>query len=199
MEAEALVMLGRLEEVEGALTAFETAVRGLSRRFGDVAVARVRCSLLSARGAHSAACTALERGLALAEDSEMPFEQARLRLAYGQTLRRQGARGRALRELQLARSLFVSVGARPFLEECDRELSACGARAARPDVGGRSALTPQEQVVAGLVAAGLSNPEVATRLVVTVNTVEYHLRNIYPKLGVSSRLQLAARFSADLH
>ena len=188
-------MLGRLEEAACALSTYETAVRGLSRRFGDVALARVRGKLFSAQGQRAAACAELEHGLTLTEDLPMPIERARLRLEYGQALRRQGARGRAVQELRQARALFAGAGARPFLAECDRELAACGARFVRRKAG-PSTLTPQEQVVAELVAAGLSNAEVARRLVVTVNTVEYHLRNIYPKLGVASRAQLAARFSA---
>jgi DNA-binding NarL/FixJ family response regulator len=57
-------------------------------------------------------------------------------------------------------------------------------------------LTPAERRVASLAAEGLANKEIAQTLVVTVNTVEYHLRNVYAKLGVRSRAQLASRLVA---
>ena len=63
---------------------------------------------------------------------------------------------------------------------------------------GDAALTPQESTVARLVLKGLTNREVADELVVSVNTVEYHLKNIYPKLGVSSRPQLTAKLTSPM-
>ena len=68
-----------------------------------------------------------------------------------------------------------------------------GAR--RPASAG--ALTPTEQRVVGLAVDGLSNKEIARTLVVTVNTVEFHLRNAYTKLGIRSRAQLAARLATE--
>ena len=72
---------------------------------------------------------------------------------------------------------------------------ACGAQPVRRGDLDRGRLTPQELSVARLVASGLSNREVASELVLSVRTVESHLTRIYSKLGVSSRAQLAARFT----
>jgi DNA-binding CsgD family transcriptional regulator len=73
------------------------------------------------------------------------------------------------------------------------ELARAGA--GRPTHGG--VLTPTERRVAELAVAGLSNKEIARTLVVTVNTVEFHLRNTYAKLGVRSRVQLVERLSEE--
>ena len=73
-----------------------------------------------------------------------------------------------------------------------------GGGGAQADRRGRdSALTPQESTVARLVLKGMTNREVAAELVVSVNTIEYHLKNIYPKLGVSSRTQLMAKLTSQ--
>jgi DNA-binding NarL/FixJ family response regulator len=69
------------------------------------------------------------------------------------------------------------------------EHRAAGARLSRGASG--SALTAQEQRVAKLVGDGLTNKEIAGRLVISTKTVEGHLRNIFEKLGVTSRTQVA--------
>lgn len=84
------------------------------------------------------------------------------------------------------------MGAVPFLDRCERELSACGLAPGRRDQSHRARLSPQELAVATLVASGMSNPQVAAELIVSVKTIEFHLGNVYAKLGVSSRNQLAA-------
>ena len=86
--------------------------------------------------------------------------------------------------------------ARPFLERCDRELAACGLSPVKRKSGSqRGTLTPQELSVASLVTSGLTNRQVASELVVSTKTVEYVLANVYTKLGVSSRTQLAAHMA----
>jgi DNA-binding NarL/FixJ family response regulator len=123
----------------------------------------------------------------------MPFEQALLELAYGQFLRRSGRRREAAARLRSARDCFISLGARPWLERCDRELMACGLAPAKRRGRDRERLTPQELCVARLAASGLSNREVATELMVSVKTVEFHLSHAYHKLAVGSRKELASR------
>ena len=71
-----------------------------------------------------------------------------------------------------------------------RELRAAGARPRRRVLTGAAALTPSERRIAELAAAGHMNREIAARLVVTLATVEYHLRNAYRKLGIASRKKL---------
>lgn len=84
------------------------------------------------------------------------------------------------------------LGARPLLARCDAELSACGVRA---EAGGTEdlGLTPREAAVAALVAAGRSNREAGAELYLSTKAIEYHLGNIFAKLGIRSRHELAAR------
>ena len=117
-------------------------------------------------------------------------------VAYGRFLRRRGERRAALGRLHAARERLSALGATPYVERCDAELFACGAEP-EPDRPTRPSLTPQEQIVAGLVCEGLTNQQVAHRLVLSVKTVGYHLNNVYTKLDVHSRTQLAARLGAS--
>jgi DNA-binding CsgD family transcriptional regulator len=123
----------------------------------------------------------------------LPLPKARLALAYGSLLRRTGARRAAVEQLRTAHAALTALGAAPFLATCDAELSACGLQAPTADPSGRLTLTPTEQTVAHLVAQGLTNREAATRLYVSPKTVDYHLGNIYAKLGITSRRDLAGR------
>ena len=84
--------------------------------------------------------------------------------------------------------------ARPFLERCERELIACGLAPSKRRDFDPSRLTAQELAVARLVAGGMSNRQVAAELFISIKTVQFHLTNIYAKLGVGSRMELAAQF-----
>ena len=117
------------------------------------------------------------------------FEEARTRLLYGEALRRSKRRKEAREQLSAAASGFGAVGATGWQRRARDELRAAGARVPRPASG--SVLTAQEERVASMVVEGLSNNEIASRLVVSTKTVEGHLRNIFAKLGVTSRTQLA--------
>jgi DNA-binding NarL/FixJ family response regulator len=126
----------------------------------------------------------------------MPFDAALAWLAYGTHLRRRGSRRAAAQELQRALETFVALGAAPYVERTETELAACGLRPRRrgPTL---PTLTPRELAVAHLVADGLTNREIAARLVVSTKTVEYHLGNAFTKLGVRSRAQLVARLAVS--
>jgi len=123
------------------------------------------------------------RGLGLA------FEEARTLLALGRAQRRARKWGAARDSLERAASAFDSIGSPGWAVDARSELARVGAR--KPTSPGL--LTTTELRVAGLAVDGLSNKEIARTLVVTVNTVEFHLRNTYAKLGIRSRVQLAAR------
>jgi DNA-binding CsgD family transcriptional regulator len=117
------------------------------------------------------------------------FEEARTRLLYGESLRRAKRRAEAREQLSAATSSFGAVGAKLWERRAREELRAAGARLPRTASG--AALTAQEQRIASLVAEGLSNKEIAGRLVLSTKTVEGHLRNVFEKLGVTSRTQVA--------
>ena len=126
----------------------------------------------------------------------MPYERALIELEHGRFLRRAGERRAASALLLAAHARFLDVGASPALARCEQELAACGLTPSARKTRDYSALTPQELAVARLVVSGMTNREIATELMVSTKTVEYHLSNVYAKLGVRSRSELRARARA---
>jgi len=120
-----------------------------------------------------------------------PFERARTELAYGELLRRARRRVDARAHLEAALDTFEDLGAAPWAERARLELRASGQAARRRDPSTLLQLTPQELQVARFVATGLPTREVAAQLFLSPRTVEFHLRNVFAKLGISSRSQLA--------
>ncbi|SEG97347.1 ATP-, maltotriose-and DNA-dependent transcriptional regulator MalT [Nonomuraea solani] len=190
---DALVALGDLERAETQLAGLERLAGRRGRRSAQAAAARCRGGLHAARHEHEPADSAFVAGLAHAGAAGLPFDEARLRLAYGRFLRRLGRRRQAQSQLELGLGLFGRLGAAPYVDRCERELSACGLP--RPEAGASPLLrlTPQEQAVARLVATGMTNRQVARELVLSVKTIEYHLGNAFAKLGVSSRVALTTK------
>ncbi|GAB3435959.1 LuxR family transcriptional regulator [Phycicoccus ginsengisoli] len=156
-----------------------------------------------------AATALLEHGRALTaddDDAEQHFQaalaaharsprtpnRARTELAYGQWLRRCRRRVDARTHLRAALTVFEDIGAAPLADVAAQELRASGETARRRDVSTATDLTGQERQVAALVRQGLSNKDVAARLFVSPRTVDFHLRNVFTKLGVSSRAELTA-------
>nr|WP_262403313.1 LuxR family transcriptional regulator [Actinomadura sp. CNU-125] len=130
-----------------------------------------------------------EEALGLPGAEQWPFEVGRVRLAYGEALRRQGLNHESRTQLTAARKRFEELGARPWEARAAAELRATGmTRTARGKAG--EALTPQELEVAGLAASGLSNPQIASRLFLSPRTVSSHLYRAFPKLGITSRTEL---------
>jgi DNA-binding CsgD family transcriptional regulator len=111
--------------------------------------------------------------------------------SFGQTLRRAGKRREADGVIAAAREAYLSLGAETYVSRCDRELKAGGVHAV---LTGRTAhsLTPQEEAVADLIAAGMTNREAAAELFLSIKTVQFHLTRVYAKLGIRSRSELAA-------
>jgi DNA-binding CsgD family transcriptional regulator len=190
--AHALVTEGRLDEADDFLRPHEQRARGEGHRSATARLGSARARLLAASGDTAGSGAAFDEALRLLDGLPLRYDRARITFAYGQTLRRAGRRRDAATVLRAARDLWEALGAQALVDECDRELKAGGAR---PVGGARApeALTPQEETVAELVAAGLANREVAARLYVSPKTVQYHLTRIYAKLGVRSRTELAAR------
>ncbi|SDM60438.1 helix-turn-helix transcriptional regulator [Allokutzneria albata] len=123
---------------------------------------------------------------ALTTDSE--YDRARTALLLGERLRRDRKVSEARPHLRTAAEIFGRLGARPWEQRALGELRAAGEARQRTEA---AELTPQELRIAQLVAEGVSNKDVAARLFLSPRTVEYHLYKIYPKLGVSSRTELA--------
>jgi DNA-binding CsgD family transcriptional regulator len=123
-------------------------------------------------------------------------ELARSHLLYGEWLRRQGRRMDAREQLRTARQMLQEMGMAAFAERARRELKATGETTrkrtgpAARTAGAGATLTAQETQVARLARDGLSNPEIGARLFISPRTAQYHLSNVFAKLGVTSRGQL---------
>jgi DNA-binding CsgD family transcriptional regulator len=117
-------------------------------------------------------------------------EFARAQLLYGEWLRRRGRRVDARKPLREAYETLTMIGVGGFAERARHELLATGENVRKRRVGTTSDLTAQEQQIARLARDGLSNPEIGTQLFISPRTVEWHLRKVFVKLGISSRRQL---------
>jgi DNA-binding CsgD family transcriptional regulator len=189
--------------------AVEAAVRCGDERLADLAVERLTMRALGDSNELVLGllnrCQALTAG---AEDSEDYFteaithlercravsELARAHLLYGEWLRRQRRRSEARQHLRTAYESFEAIGARKFAERAGVELAATGEKARKRTVEGADQLTEREAQIVRLVATGASNKEVAAQLFISANTVEYHLRHVFQKRGITSRTMLAAAF-----
>jgi len=123
-------------------------------------------------------------------ESRLGVECARAQLLYGEWLRRESRRVDAREQLRAAHEAFTAMGAGPFAERAARELRATGETVRKRTVETRDELTPQEAQIARMVADGFTNPEVAAQLFLSPRTVEWHLRKVFGKLGISSRREL---------
>ena len=121
----------------------------------------------------------------------MPFEHALLGLDDGRRLRAVGNQAAAIVQLEKAHRIFSDLGADPYVQACATELAAFQVTVAPDSPATLLGLSRAELAVARLVATGLTNKEVASELYVSVKTVEYHLRNSYLKLDITSRRALA--------
>ncbi|PZG20460.1 helix-turn-helix transcriptional regulator [Micromonospora craterilacus] len=148
----------------------------------------------------SAAEASFRAALDVAGAGSHPFEYARTRLLYGEWLRRARRRADARSQLAAAAETFDRLGAEPLRVRALREQALTDRRAASvagpPTAAG---LTAQELRVAQLAADRLTNREIAAQLLISPRTVGHHLANVYPKLGITSRAELARiDFDGDL-
>jgi len=127
----------------------------------------------------------------LLSQTPLRIASARAQLLYGEWLRRCGRKADALVQLTAAHDALANMGLKSFAERARREVSVTTRRRVRKQLDDPSAeLTGQEQQVAHLVQAGLTNREIGVRLYLSPRTVEWHLRNVFGKIGISSRHQL---------
>jgi DNA-binding CsgD family transcriptional regulator len=122
--------------------------------------------------------------------SRIRMELARAHLLYGEWLRRENRRVDARDQLGTAHEMLSHFGAEAFAERARRELSATGATVPKRAISAPTTLTPQEAHIARLAGDGLTNPEIGAQLFLSPHTVDWHLRKIFTKLGITSRRQL---------
>jgi DNA-binding CsgD family transcriptional regulator len=185
--AETYLRLGRLDDATAAAVRHEESARTKGQPWALARAARTR-GLLAEDGELEGE---FDEALELHEQTPDVFESARTRLAYGARLRRAGQRVRARAELREAVETFDSLGAMPWSNLARTELEATGETARKRDVSMRDQLTPQELQIALLLAGGRTTREAAASMFLSPKTIEYHLRNVYRKLGVRSRTELS--------
>jgi DNA-binding CsgD family transcriptional regulator len=182
---EAFVQLGRLDEAEPFVDSLERNGRRLDRAWMLAVGARCRAMLLAARGDLKEATVAAEAAMVEHDRLPMPFERVRTQLLLGQLQRRRRMKSVASDTLRSVLQEFEALGMPLWAQRTRTEL-------ARVKVGPQSggALSAAEQRVAELAASGMTNREVATKMLISPKTVESNLARVYRKLGIRSRAEL---------
>jgi DNA-binding CsgD family transcriptional regulator len=190
---EAAMHAGDAELARDALERLAETTRSADTDFALGIEARSRALLSDGAAAGDLYREAIERF----SRTRLRPELARAHLLYGEWLRRKGRRVDAREQLRTAHHLFDAIGMEGFAERARRELLATGENARKRSPGTREELTPQEEQIARLASDGLSNPEIGAQLFVSARTVEWHLRNVFAKLGITSRKQLQTKLPRD--
>jgi DNA-binding CsgD family transcriptional regulator len=183
---EAAVRANETPTAQAALVEFERFARETAPPWTLALVARCR-GLLSAGGA---AERHFNEALRLHGEGARPFDRARTELIFGEFLRRDGRRKEARLHLRAALDAFERLDAAGWAERARVELRASGETARERDPSTADRLTPQEQQIVRFVAEGSTNKQVAAQLFLSPRTVDHHLRNVFLKLGISSRAEL---------
>ncbi len=181
---EAAVRLGRPEEATAPLALFETWSRNIAQPWATALVHR--CLALLDGDEHH-----FRQALNLYEQGDRPFDEARTRLLYGEWLRRDKRKADARIHLGIALQAFERLGAAPWADRAQAELTATGTAGRPAGHGPAGNLTPQELQIVRLAAQGATNKDIAAQLILSPRTVGHHLYKAYPKLGVTSRAELA--------
>jgi DNA-binding CsgD family transcriptional regulator/tetratricopeptide (TPR) repeat protein len=191
--------------VEAAVRAGDrgAAGSGLARLSERAEASRTPCALGVLARARALLATddeaedLFQESVAQLAGTEVATELARTRLTYGEWLRRSNRRLDAREQLRSAYDSFAAMGAGAFARRARTELVATGGRAPLPTGRTTHGLTPQEAQVAALAASGATNAEIATRMFITVSTVEYHMNKVLRKLDVASRRQLTGALAGS--
>jgi len=186
---EAYARAGRRTHAQRELAAFDQLAAETQRVWAFATAARCRGLLADEDDFEEA----FRDALAWHDRAEMPFERARTELCLGERLRRARRRSEARDPLHHALETFKRLEAAPWAARADAELRATGVTTTHDPRKGAVArrLTPQELQVALCVADGASNREAAAALFVSSKTIEFHLANVYRKLELRSRSELA--------
>jgi DNA-binding CsgD family transcriptional regulator len=203
-EAKTLGAWGLVELIEAAVRAGEPATAAdafarlsvLTRAGGTEwalgVAARSEAQLLDGQQAEDRYQEAVER----LRRTGVRTELARARLLYGEWLRRAGRRVEARHQLRTAHYSLTRMGMAAFAERARRELAATGETVRKRTDDTRHDLTAQELHIARLAVEGFTNPEIGSELFISPRTVEWHLRKVFAKLGISARGQLRTALGA---
>ncbi|HEY0817092.1 MAG TPA: LuxR family transcriptional regulator [Pseudonocardia sp.] len=189
---EAAVRTGRHDEAVAHVRAAQDA--GVAAVSARTALVVAGAAALAEQGEQ--ARSRYEEALAVPGAQAWPFDVARVRLAYGEHLRRSRATLAARLELTTSLATFRRLGAEPWIARAESELRAAGHRTPRVRGGVPRALSHQERTVAGLAATGATNRQIGERLGLSHRTVGSHLTRVFQKLGVTSRAALGEALRA---
>jgi len=186
---EALIELGNTDTAAGEI---ERLARHVDETHMNIhgQLAGLRARLAAATGHPDEAARLFEVAVDTIRPDDGLIDRGLLRHRYGRLLHARGNRRDAVDQLRGAHELFATVGAEPYRQAVADDLALCGIRT--PTTKSRSPLdfTEREQDVVALVRKGMTNKEIAAEMYVSEKAVEYHLRNVYGKLGISSRREL---------
>jgi DNA-binding CsgD family transcriptional regulator len=189
---EAAAQLNRSDRVADPLSRFTRW--GEATKAPDLLALSARCRALVGAGdtEHE-----FHQALALHARADWPMEQARTHLLFGEYLRRERRRADARPHLRAALETFERLGTPVWADRARNELRATGETTGSPASSALALLTPQELRIAAAVGEGATNREIATQLFLSPRTVDYHLRKVFRKLGISSRTDLIRLALAD--
>ncbi|MFE0703987.1 ATP-binding protein [Streptomyces sp. NPDC058872] len=180
---EAAVRCGETETAATALAVLQERTRAGGHAWGLGVEACARALVTEDESSY-------QEAVSLLDDSALVVYRARAHLLYGEWLRRRGRRRDARSALRQAHEPLADLGLEAFAERAAGELRATGAQARSRTAKASDQLTMQEVHIARLVADGATSKEVAAKLFLSPRTVDAHLRNIFRKLGLTSRRQL---------
>jgi DNA-binding NarL/FixJ family response regulator len=191
-----LLAAGRRTEAERAAAGAEAVAETTGLRLAAFAAGRARARVTLASGAAAAAAERARAAAAGADELGAPIEAALSRIVAGRALAAAGEREPALAELTSAATALDAIGAPRYRAAAESELSRLGQRPqrrSRPGTagGGVESLSQREREVARLIVDRRTNPQIAAELFLSQKTVETHVRNLFHKLGVSSRAEVA--------
>jgi DNA-binding CsgD family transcriptional regulator len=183
---EAAARSGNTELAGDVLERLANTTRASGTDFGLGIEARSRALLTEGEAAEGCYREAIDR---LGRTQLRP-ELARAHLLYGEWLRRAGRRTDARVQLRTAHEMLATMGAEAFAERAARELLSTGETVRKRTAETADELTAQEASIARLAADGQTNPEIGAQMFLSARTVEWHLRKVFPKLGITSRKEL---------
>jgi len=183
---EAAARLGRPEDAAETVRTIHDMAQASGTDWALGTSARARALVSDGQAADALYREAIER----LGNTDVKTELARAQLLYGEWLRRENRRADARAHLAVAHEMLSQMGAEAFAERARRELQATGAKVRKRSAATHEALTPQEAQIARLAADGLTNPEIGAQLFISPHTVEWHLRKVFSKLGISSRKEI---------